>query len=109
MQTTNPTPQEALQALERLVSEMVSKFNSDEEYYWGGSNDSEMDHYRAYGLFYHATGLDIEDTSPCGWDVQGTKSDKKIVVDFYQWALKATEEEIVSKILELAKKNLKGN
>ena len=97
MQTTNPTPQEALQALELLVSDMGSKF--DEEYYWGGSNDSEMDHFRAYGLFYSATGLDIEDS----------ESENQKISEFYQWGLNATEEEIVSRILELAKKNLKGN
>ena len=99
MQTSNPTPQEALQALEHLVSEMISKFNSDEEYYWGGSNDSEMDHFRAYGLFYSATGLDIEDS----------ESENQEISEFYSWGLKATEEEIVSRILELAKKNLKRN
>jgi len=99
MQTSNPTPQEALQALERLVSEMVSKFNSDEEYYWGGLNDSEMDHFRAYGLFYSATGLDIEDS----------ESENQEISEFYSWGLKATEEEIVSRILELAKKNVKGD
>ena len=89
---TRPTPSQAMEALERLAARMIDLFNTDENYSWGGENDSEPEWFHFYALFEYATGYDLsDDTEP-------------YFEEFQKWGLKATEAEIVAEALRLAKK-----
>ena len=89
---TRPTPPQAMAALERLAAKMIDLFNTDDDYSWGGENDSEPDWSRFYALFEYATGCDLYDDENPEFE------------EFENWALKATEAEIVAEALRLAKK-----
>ncbi len=88
-----PTPEVALMAMERHVDKMIEKFEKLEDYSWGGSECSSVDHHLCYGYFHIITGIDIEDEEGAA----------VYLPEFYDWALKATEQEIVEELIRLAK------
>jgi hypothetical protein len=87
-----PTPSQAMEALERLADKMIGLFDTDEDYCWGGENDAEPDWFRFYALFEHATGYDLADENQPHFE------------EFQKWGLKATEAEIVAEAVRLAKR-----
>ena len=86
-----PTPNEAMQALEKLAEKMIGLYETDEDYNWGGDKDAEPDWFHLYALFEYATGYDLADEENPKFE------------EFQKWGLKATEAEIVAGVVRLAK------
>jgi hypothetical protein len=86
-----PTPNEAMEALEKLAEKMIGLYETDKDYNWGGDKDAEPDWFHLFTLFEWATGFDLDDEENPKFD------------EFRESRLKATEAEIVTAILRLAK------
>ena len=87
-----PTPNEAMEALEKLAEKMIGLYETDDDYNWGGDKDAEPDWFHFYALFEYATGYDLADENQPHFE------------EFQEWGLKATEAEIVAEAVRLAKK-----